>query len=324
MYHIYQIDTEMQPGTNQEAVPLATKIDGVTNTTAKKGNTLTSPSRGAGWLPGMLTGGAVIAGTGLLAAGGYCLFLAGRNSVSNCPGQANQPQSADMPVILPTSVNEYRLGSTILPDTPVSPYSYYENIYGDSATRNKILQTAPTPTTKSSSGDINIPTSETLFTTYKHEGKRDTYYNTVLKDIYYPLGRKLHGELSEFYSSEIEGNVVHAYKADPVLRCTLLREIADKIDIYESEENLLRDAYNVKETLNAGEHAREILVNRKLTALYLAAECIINKQDIDVFYHQTMAENQKKEHYTTEELTRRHNAIMDYFPVHDAMGECVS
>lgn len=61
------------------------------------------------------------------------------------------------------------------------------------------------------------------------------------------------------------------------------------------------------------------MARRKVTTLYLAAETIINGESAGFFYDNAMRDNKN---YTPEELMQREKNIMNYFPEHDALGEC--
>ena len=62
------------------------------------------------------------------------------------------------------------------------------------------------------------------------------------------------------------------------------------------------------------------MARRKLTTAYLAAECIIERKELGFFYITAMADNKN---YSAEELIEREERIMNYFPTHYAIGECL-
>lgn len=341
LHSIYQIDHAVISNNDPEVFPLTAEISSITNTTEKNIGYRTSLSQNeegavaiqTGWLKRLCIGVTVLAGTGALAAGCYYGFIAGRPSSSDRAEQATPPQAAEISVIAvdsPQGTHE-RISSmqinaldTLTPEASVSPYSYYEGIYGNAVTRDKILKTIPVMITDRSDvvTEARFSTDRTTIASainYIHENERHIYYDTVPKDIYYPLGRKLHNELATFCNSDIQTIVLESYDADPSTKCKLLGRIADKIDEYKFEDTTLREAYSFRETLTADEHAEEIMARRKLTTLYLAAECIIDRKDAGEFYQNAMADYKN---YTLAELIQREDKIMNYFPVHDAMGEC--
>lgn len=343
-HSIYQIDNEIISSSNPETFPLAAGINNVTNSTEKNITHRTylpdgedANTKHTGWLKRLCVGVAILTGTGALAAGCYYGFSAGRPSSSDRSSQETLPLLAKNPVIteaFPQRINTSILSpytndleavtSTPVPEISISPYSYYEGIYGNTMARNKVLKAIPVTTVEKNDGVTEAISSSdhgTTTTTVKsiHENERHIYYDTVPKDIYYPLGRKLYNELAAFCNSDIQTIVFDSYNADPFAKCKLLGSIADKIDEYKFYDSTLRQAHSFKETLSADDHAEEIMARRKLTTLYLAAESIIDNKDAGEFYRDAMADYKD---YTSAELAQREENIMNYFPVHDAMGEC--
>ena len=324
-YDIYQSDKEIMILNTPEASPLTKYVSRITNSTENsdhiiyfhpdyKVETVAQP----GLLKRLLVGVLILTGGALAAGSGY---IVGRTRASCHSEKESILHSMASPAIAATltgiqcnssilhlNSQQVAVNSTVTPETSVSPYSYYEKIYG----RNNTLES----TTRS---DI-VKTTEAAITTYRHENERSIYYNNVPMDMYFPLGRKLYNELAYFCSSDLQIIVFNAYKSDPESRCQLLGKVVDKIDEYKFYDALLRDANIHKETLSADEHAEEIMARRKLTTAYLAAECIIERKELGFFYITAMADNKN---YSAEELIEREERIMNYFPTHYAIGECL-
>lgn len=345
LHSLYQIDNEIITSHNPKTISLTAGINSVTNTTEKNINHKvyrSSDEEGAitiqtGWLKRLCIGVAILAGTGALAGGCYYGFIAGRLNSSGRSEQTTPPQPVEISAItvaFPQGTNEYMsstqanaleaVTSTLTPERSISPYSYYEDIYRNTVARTNVLKMIPVTTTEKLDvvAGAELSSDDTIIVSkinYTHENERHIYYDTVPKDIYYPLGRQLYNQLTAFCNSDIQTIVFDSYNADLSTRCKLLGRIADKIDEYKFDDSTLREAYSWRETLSAEEHAEEIMARRKLTTLYLAAEYIIDRRDAGEFYRDAMADYKN---YTLAELIQREHIIMNYFPVHDAMGEC--
>lgn len=141
----------------------------------------------------------------------------------------------------------------------------------------------------------------------RHANQRDVFYNSIPKDIYFPLGRKMHKALAEYCMGDVHNTVFYASKSAPEKRCVFLREITDLIDLCKDEINTSIIINENKSSLLPEEHAKEIMLERKLTTLYIAAECIIEGRDVGEFYNASMTDNNP---HTIEELHSRDNKIM--------------
>lgn len=311
-----------------EVSPLAQDIRGVTNNTEKIDHVIYLHSdekteAQPGLLKRLLVGAFILTGSVLATGFGYIVGRMG----AGCHSEKGNTLHLIAPPTIATTISSTQYNSSILllnsqqvavnttftPEISVSPYSYYEDIYGNTVTRNNIQES----TTRYDIAKKN----EIAIKEYRHENERDIYYNNVPMDKYFPLGRKLYNQLAYFCSSELQLIVADAYKSDPESRCRLLGKMVYKIDECKFYEALLRDKNIRKETLSAGEHAEEIMARRKLTAAYLAAECIMERKELGEFYITAMADNKN---YSAEELIEKDKRIMNYFSTHYEMGECLS
>lgn len=326
---IYKSDKKVMALNSPEISPLTKNVNRMTNSTKNNDQVIyvhpdcqVETAAQPGLLKRLLIGALILTGGTLAVGSGYIL---GRARASCRSEKGSILHSVASPVIantvpriqcnssiLPLNGQEVAVNSTATPETSVSPYSYYEGIYGDTVTRDRALESTTRPNI--------VETTEAAKTKYRHENGRSLYYNTVPRDIYFPLGRKLYNELAYFCSSDLQIIVFDAYKSDPESRCQLLGKIVDKIGEYKFYDTLLRDANIQKETLSADEHAEEIMARRKLTTAYLAAECVIERKDLGEFYITAMTDNK---YYSEEELIEREGRIMNYFPTHYAIGECL-
>lgn len=230
-------------------------------------------------------------------------------------------------------------------ETVSSPYSYYEGIYGDTTVRNKhqssvqaITKEAPVKTTKSSvitkeiikepvtAAPISFTspymtakpatmtphsgTTEKAVTEYKHEHGRSIYYQSIKKDGNYPLGTKFFNKLTGFCFADAKRLIEQADMASPELQYKSLASIIDQIKIIKKDESSLREINSHKEILSEEEYDEEIMMRRKLTTLYLAAETIICKKDFFAFYQEAISDYRE---YSTQELRQREGKIMVIF-----------
>lgn len=353
LFNLYQIDDEITQYNSSEKLPLTVGINGVSNTTEKKIDKTVSfsldkqkaPSAKTGWLKNLLIGGSVLMGIGTLAAGGA--YMAGRAAASGRAERAVLPHPANSLTItgtfVPSSpamqINEKQAteDAALIPEALRSPYSYYENIYGDAVMRNKIPQSAPitvarapvemtagnsasaymTEKTVSINPVLEMP--ENILTTHRPENGQSVYSDNTIKGNYYPLNSRFKKDLASFIISSVHNIVIKSYKADPKYKCELLSQIVDKISYYKDMDSILREINFGREDLTVEEQDAAILIRRKLTALYLAAETIINGNDTLHFYINAMKDYKN---YTSEELIKREEYIMNYFSAHQSTGEC--
>jgi len=306
----------------------------------------------------VLTGiGALATGVYYYVAGRQSYDLSGNSFSSRLsvpamadiiPGDIGSPSSTSVSPTLMSIMNSSRTT-----ETTSSPYSYYESIYGDTTVRNQnqssvsvitteasVTTTAPVITTETikesvTAAPVSLSSSymaakpatmtphsdatEKAVTEYKHEQGRSIYYQSIKKEGNYPLGTKFFNKLTGFCFADARLLIEQAYTASPKVRCELLASMIDKIEIIKEGESQLREINAYKETLSAEEYDEEILMRRKLTTLYLAAETIIDEKDFFTFYQKATSDYKE---YSTQELMQREEKILDYFPVHDAMGEC--
>lgn len=307
--HLYQIDDDIIPYNDPVYRPLTVGINGVTNSTEERINqALSFPHDGqkksTGWLRCLLTGVAVLMGTGMLAAGGYFCYMAGRvGSTGNAifPYSARSLDIAASPSVMQLNGQQIADDTTHIPIASRSPYSYYED-------KNN---------TASISSDPAL--SENLLTTRGPEIRQQVRSGTIVKDNYYPLNSVYKKELAGFCLSNADSIVIKSYKAEPKYKCELLSEVIDKIFHYKEMYSGLRDMNSERKELTPEEKNNEDLMRRKLTILYLAAETIISGKETFHFYINAMRDDKI---YPPEELIKREENIMSYFSAHHLMNEC--
>jgi len=169
-------------------------------------------------------------------------------------------------------------------------------------------------TDKSPTATSVINISQHLNLRYPHENKQHTFYDTIPKDQYYPLGKNLYKDLEAFCNDEIKKTVKEAYRTQmPAQKCALLARIVLNINSSASQDAAGRALNNEIGVSSPDGYAEEILARRELTTLILAAECIINHKDYDFFYQTAMADHKD---YSVEEIIKRERNIMSYFPAH--------
>ena len=138
---------------------ISNAMTGVTNNTESKIDreihffdieTTDTPMK-KGLLKQLLIGGTILTGVGALAAGGF-YYLAGRQNTSNRSENMPIPYFPGAPASgvlldvdrdsLTTAGYAFRseVNSTVTPETSLSPYSYYEKIYGNRAAKNQTRQ----------------------------------------------------------------------------------------------------------------------------------------------------------------------------------------
>lgn len=329
-----------------ETVPLQARINTVTNSSEEKiDNAIFFPPdkeeshpEKSNLLKRLVIGAAILTGGSLLAAGGIIRYMAGRSDHTNSLDKAVSSNSAllsDIEQRMNAGSNQnsdISLSAEILPGSSLSPYSYYESIYAHPDIRGKVLPSVTLTTPESAiviperglsvrEGKKSLTPVSTIDTSnaekseavYRHESMRDIYYNTLPVDIYRPLGKQLRTELAAYCNSDIQTFVHKAHTSSPEQKCKLLAKVVEEIDYYKEMENLLRGINAAKETLLPNEHAEEIIVRRKLTTAYLAAEYIIDGKSAGMFYNDAMLDNNI---YSFRDLTAREDKIMKYFPNH--------
>ena len=353
-YNTYQIDGQVIPPNDSDLYLLVKKTTGVKNSGENKVNHGTGNcSVKTGLVKSLLIGAAVLTGIGALATCGY-YYVAGRQSSglseNSLPSRLSVPVMANIIPwetgtgsrlsMTPDDIQMAITDSSLITETTSSPYSYYEGIYGSTASLNnnpsslpvttiaKPVTTTtekPTITTeKTSLMTTGNPTSVYMIakptttsspdeakTEYKHDSAEYFYYQSVKGNYNYPLGTKFFNELLAFCLAETKYDIEQAYRGTPELRCKLLDDINNKIEVIKENEALFRRVNAEKETLSVKEYGEKIMLRRKLATLYLAAEAIINKKDFDVFFREV---NRDYKRYSTKELKQREEKIMNYFP----------
>ena len=338
LHHSDQINNVTTQYNDPEIIPLHTKINTVTNSANKSIDNAVffSPDKNedisakSGLLKKLLVGASILTGMGLLAAGSFGCYIAVRKGNASPADKSLLSHVIKTPVTeqgIPSGINtlhDYSSEVVTKAEASLSPYSYYEGIYANKL-RDKVPATAttkPAPVVTENARlnqleqpimSANTSTSEKTEASYRHENMRNIYYDTLPVDMYRPLGRGLYNELAKYCNSKIHTLVYHASLASPEKRCEILGEVVDEIDYYKNMDSLLRKANAHKDILSASEHADEIITRRKLTTAYLAGEYIIAGKNISAFYVDALADNKV---YSAEELVKREEKIMNYFPTH--------
>jgi hypothetical protein len=272
-----------------------------------------------------------------LTAGCYYFYVAGRAGSEGRSEKSVLPKLANTSTIADDFVRSLsdnrandRLvvtGSTRISEALRSPYSYYEDLYGNTVVRNEVRQLPPVTessvsaymTEKTTSIIFNSKISEKFLTSSRQENEPSIDNKTIIKDTYYPLDSKFKKYLASFCLSGLYDDVIKSYRVDPKYRFELLSGIIDKIHYYREIDTVLRDVNSGRKNLSIEEKTNEIWIRRKLITLYLAAETIINKKDTLQFYIHAMKDDKN---YTSDELNKRDRDIMNYFSAHRLVGEC--
>lgn len=322
LQNLYQIDSIIIDNDDSETVPLHTTINAVTNSLEQKLDNISlfSPDKkenvttGNGLLKKLFIGATILAGTGLLATGGFMCYMAGRSSTVARLDNADLSNRAGFPSIEHQVLSEITTESNIVnAETSRSPYSYYEKIHKHQQLTPVTTSTQPIQTTRTT----RTPVTEKAEVVYIHDSQRNIYYDTLPVDKYRPLGKQLYMSLAEYCNSNIQTLVHKGHQATPERKCNILSEIINEIDYYKDIDNLRREINSRRDSLSPTEHADEIIIRRKLTTAYLAAEYVIDGKDAGTFYKDAMADHHV---YSAQELSNREKRIMDYFPAHH--NEC--
>lgn len=237
------------------------------------------------------------------------------------------------------------MSSTATPETSLSPYSYYESIYGSRATQKQTSQQAfasitnkpgtvsektnitpkklvtiaeePDITTKSSSTSIYMATKTYDPTIYENHNKiRVTLYNTLMGnyDGPQPLGALFHAQVSDLcYSELIKPAIEQAYAGDEKQKCDLLNSMSDIIEGFIIDEVLLIDKHDQSKELTKYEYMEELKIKRTITTLIMAAESIMENKDFDEFYVAAMKDYKQ---YSVDERDNKNYAIWNYISDH--------
>ena len=290
LYDIYQRHNQRAQDNDAGALSLYKKINEVTNTPGNKmANTLCDCSSGK---------------TGLLKCLLVCIKSRTESHqcplsdvITDCQETANLSSPQDYYKNLYDNKNIRRTGSVIVTETPdkITHKQSVENIIKE--------KSCPAATSNDE---------------YRHEGQRNIYYDTVARNIYFPLGAEIYKKLDKFCQSGIKNIVSSAFNSDLNTRYNLLHNIIDKIDEYKMHQAALRDKNINMKNLSLEEHAEEIITKRKLIILYLAAESIIN-QSSDSYFHMIAMGNIKN--YSMQDLMAKEKDILRYVSKHEAMKE---
>lgn len=310
---------------------------------------ITDTPKGKKFLRHVLIGSTVLAGIGALAAGGVYYFTGRHNTGNRLENMvpSNLPVSVDSVVwgiggsslTAAGSMLRSELSSTVMPETSLSPYSYYENKRKEMQKQpsqqvaNSITdkastvseQTNVTPqkrATRTEAADITtISPSTSPYTVTKtyapaiyenHEKARMMLYNDIILDYDepQPLGPRFHNQVALFcYSELIKPAIEQAYEGDEKEKCDLLNSMSDIIEGFIEDEILLIDKNNQLEKLTRGEYIKELTMRRAITTLIMAAESIIKNEDFDEFYTKALRDYKQ---YSTDEIDERNSAIWDY------------
>jgi len=312
--NLYQIDDDIIRYNDPVYRPLTVGINGVENSMEEKLNQLASCSRNiqkssTGWLKSLLIG---VLGAGTLATAGYCCYVLGRASSMWQPSERAAPLYPENALALADDfgsiasamqINDQQAVTdfTRTPGVSRSPYSYYENRSNAESITSEPSVSGEVATTNSTGNDRAI-----------HSG-------TVIDGNNYPLDSMFKMELANFCLSSVHDLVIKSNKEKPEYKCELLSEVIDKIFYYKDMDSNLRLINSGRELLAVEEKNNEILTRRKLTTLYFAAETIISGKDTSHFYINAMKDDKD---YPSEELIKREESIMNYFSVHQPVGDC--
>lgn len=304
--NLYEIDSDITRYND----PVTVGINGVENSTEEKLNHCprNTQKNSTGCLKSLLIG---VMGTCVLASAGYCCYVLGRASGmwQLSEKTAIYPEGslalADNfgNIALAMQMNNQHVVADFArtPGVSRSPYSYYENK----------KNTASITSEASVSGEVAI--------TNRSEKNRIVHSETVITDNYYPLDSIFKRELANFCLSSLHSIVIKSNKAKPEYKCELLNKVIEKIYYYKNIDSDLRLINSRRDQLSVEEENTEIMIRRKLTTLYLAAETIISGKDVLNFYIHAMRDDKK---YTLGELKAREEKIMNYFSEHQHVGEC--
>jgi len=336
---ISQTDAKKSQPSDSATSSLIMKIDSANNTAggeiaqnnyhSSDDNSIASTK--TNWFKYFLIGVAALTGVGTIVAACSYRYASGRAEASH--GLENVTES---PLIAPLASDVRDLASrpdiamsssAKFDETSLSPYSYYESIYGDKQTRNKILtQKSVAVTVKSQTTEKSVTelpsdnTSERWVKNLQYKIEREIEHKADGRtELKFSLDEKNHNELAYFCSSFLQSLVYSAYKAEPAHRCELLGKLIDKIDEFKFNYSLLKNENANNETLSVDEEIKKNMAGRILTASYLAAEYIIDRKEQHDFYINAMTDDKN---YSAEEMIKREKRIMNYLPQHYAMGEC--
>lgn len=302
---MYQSENERDiPGS-----PLTVGIDTIMNTSEDKTN-ITSPfiqdeqqkpPVKSGWIKGLLISGATLAGVS-----GLCYMLQrvdmGYSSEKLSTPDPIRPSNVEVSFTWGLSEMEsHSLDDTDqVKETTRSPYPYYKNIYG----RHIPKGSKNLPNGVAHISSLNMPNPPSII-------------NQGTTEQVDPLFDK--PQFTTFILQNINPLVRKSYVAEPKYKCELLGEVINKLFYYKEIDSTLRSFNSEKDRLTAEEQELEVMIRRKLTAFYLAAETIINGKGRESFYINVLNDHRD---YSGDELITRENYIMDYYDRNNQVGRC--
>lgn len=233
------------------------------------------------------------------------------------------------------------VSSTATPETSLSPYSYYENIYGSRTTQKQIRQQAsasitekpgtvsektnvtpekrvtivekPDITTTIPSTSTSMATKAYDLTLYKNHNKvRTVLYNKLMGDSEepQPLGEIFHAQISNLcYSELIKPAIEQAYTGGKKQKCDLVNSMSNIIEGFILDEIMLIDKHEQSKKLTEYEYMEELKIKRTITTLIMAAEFIMDNKSFAEFYVDAMKDYKQ---YSEDERDNRNHAILNY------------
>ena len=222
----------------------------------------------ARWFKYLIAGITLLAGTGALVSGSLN-YYSRREMAEAQAGEllhAGFMQKISAPYINEQIHDAIALPTnhTLPPDNTTSPYSYYQEVYDTKAVTSV--------TASNDNSDIIM--------------SRQDFLDSIPKDSYYPLGKKIYFVMGEFYMTEIDYFIASALNGSENNKHSAVKNLLETFDAYKASEARIIDRHQNKEKLLASEHIEEILAHRMTVSLLIAADVIIN--------------NKSKFHYMTE------------------------
>lgn len=289
--------------------------------------------------------GGVLAGIGVLAVWGGYNLVTGRQNTGNRSEKMSLNHFSDVPAppdsvlwdggggALTTAGNTLISGvnSTVTPETSLSPYSYYEKIYGGRETQNQTRQLASASTT-AEEPDITTNSSTSAYMTdrvtsdgnikwYDHDNVRFNLYRTLMDNNKQPqpLGPIFHEKISVFCNSKyIKSAIEQALTGDSKQKCALLNSLSDRIEGVTLDENVIIDEHDGQSKLTKREYIEELIIKRKITTLLMAAESIMGNKNFDEFYIEAMKDYKP---HSTDEIDYRQSVIWDYLSENECLDD---
>ena len=142
------------------------------------------------------------------------------------------------------------------------------------------------------------------------EISRADFLKTIPRDLYYPLGKEMYDNMSEFYKNEIDNIILPVSNDNEEAKNSAVVRLLDTFYRYSVLEEAV-DSRNYRlEKLLPGEHIEKILLHRKRISLLLAADVIINNKS--KFFYMTNRVSDDKE-YKEIKIYEMENNIYNYF-----------